>query len=442
MGEVKKKEPFSQKDLNDIFKRSPISSDRIISRECSWLEFKESFGQKSFPKYLKTCAAFANVKGGYIVFGVGNKPHNLIGLIGKALDFFEDMDPQKLTEMLNNHFSPEIHWEIQEYELNHKIFGLLYVYESQSKPVICTKDSGNTIKEGDIYYRYRGRSERIKYSELRELLDKSRQNEQRLWMQHIMKISKIGVRDAGIFDLQTGTVSGTKGSFIIDESLLSQLSFIKEGEFSEIRGKPALKLIGDVEPISKIAIPSNKKIIVKKKGLQFSDIILDFLELNQVHEPKDYITQICFGNTAFLPVYFYIDASELNKDQAITLVDGVISRSPSKAKLLERLKSRFNQSLVVPASDSYSAIAKRKYLGQIIDKKSELQSLDGKELEYCLQAIRCFKRDALKHNSGYIRGILKFWFNKHYSNANQTLADHLRRAICWVDEALFKEGVS
>lgn len=42
--------PFSQKDLNEIFKISPLDPERVISRESSSLEFKESFGWASLPK--------------------------------------------------------------------------------------------------------------------------------------------------------------------------------------------------------------------------------------------------------------------------------------------------------------------------------------------------------------------------------------------------------
>jgi len=69
--------PFSQETLNEIFKISPHKPDRVISRECSWLEFKESFGWASIPKYMRTFAAFANAKCGYIVFGIANRPHIL-----------------------------------------------------------------------------------------------------------------------------------------------------------------------------------------------------------------------------------------------------------------------------------------------------------------------------------------------------------------------------
>jgi hypothetical protein len=429
------KTPFSQEDLNEIFKISSADPERVISRESSSLEFKESFGWASLPKYLKTSAAYANAKGGYIVFGIANKPRRLCGLSGANLKLFEDIDPEKMSRNLNEHFAPEIEWTIQEYELQGKFFGLLYIHEAKDKPVVCTKDGGKELKESDIYYRYRGRSERIKYPELRAIIEAKRETEQRLWMQHLENIARIGVRDAGIFDLHTGSVSGFGGSFLIDESLLSQLSFIKEGEFSEIKGKPALKLIGHVEPLAGSVIGTAKKQIVKTKGIRTADIVLSTLNQDKVPEPDEYIKQICFESTAFLPIYYFIKKSGMTLDKTVQVLEGVVSRSATRGKLIERLKSGNTQELTIPNGSTSAATKKRKY-AEALRSKMVSAGLTGKELEYCLQAIRGLTADEVKSNSKYIRELLRNWFNMHYASAKGPLADNLRRAICWVDEAL------
>jgi hypothetical protein len=432
--------PFSQEDLNEIFKISPVYPERVISRESSSLEFKESFGWASLPKYLKTSAAYANTKGGYIVFGIANKPHRLCGLAGANLKLFEDIDPEKMSRNFNEHFAPEIEWTISEYELQGKTFGLLYIHEAKDKPVVCTKDAGKYLKESDIYYRYRGRSERIKYSELRTILEATRESEQRLWMRHLETIARIGVREAGIFDLHTGSVTGAGGSFLIDESLLSQLAFIKEGEFSEIKGKPALKLIGEVEPMAGSVIGTTKKQIVKTKGIRTADIVLSSLKQNDVPEPDEYIKQICFESTAFLPVYYFIKRSGMSLEQTVEMIEGVVSRSTTRGKLIERLRGGNTQALTIPNGSTASATKKRKYAEELRNKKINTE-LSGKDLEYCLQALRGLSVDEVKSNSKYIRDLLRNWFNKHYASAKGSMAGNLRRAICWVDEALNKKDV-
>ncbi len=435
---MEERKPFSQENLNEIFKISPTDSARVISRESSNLEFKESFGWASLAKYLKTSASYANAKGGYIVFGIANRPHRLCGLSGTNLTLFEDIDPEKLSRNFNDHFAPEIEWTIHEYELEGKAYGLLYIHEAKDKPVVCTKDAGKELKEGDIFYRYRGRSERIKYSELKAILEAKRENEQRLWMQHLENIARIGVREAGIFDLHTGYVTGSGGSFLIDESLLSQLSFIKEGEFSEVKGKPALKLIGHVEPMAGTILGTTKKLIIKTKGIRTADIVLGALNQENVPEPEEFIRQICFESTAFLPVYYFIKKSGMTLDKTVEMLDGVVSRSATRTKLIERIKNRNTQDLSIPNGRTLSATKKQGYVESFRNKNVNTE-ISEKELEYCLQAIRGLREDEIKSNSKYIRDLLRTWFNQYYASAMGSLADNLRRSICWVDEALNME---
>jgi predicted HTH transcriptional regulator len=63
-----------------IFLYHETIDDRLISRESGWLEFKESFNWNAKDKYAKSMAAFANNKGGFIVFGIKDKPRDLVGL--------------------------------------------------------------------------------------------------------------------------------------------------------------------------------------------------------------------------------------------------------------------------------------------------------------------------------------------------------------------------
>lgn len=432
--------PFSQEILNKIFKISPKHPDRIISRENSSLEFKESFGFQSLPKYFKTFAAFSNAKGGYIVFGVKDSPHILMGLSEKSLNNFQSIDPETITNSLNEHFAPEVHWEQHEYELGGKVYGLFYIHESSNKPILCKKNHQKDLKESDIYYRYRGRSQRIQYAELRKILEQNRTTEQRLWMRHLSHIAKIGVRDAAIFDLHTGSVSGTSGSFFIDESLLSQLSFIKEGEFTEVKGAPALKLIGNLEPFGGATSHIAPTKVIKTKGIQLPDIVLGFLKQEDIKTPADYIRQICFETTGFLPVYYYIQKSGLSIETALSLINNVNSRSQAKTKLAERITHKKRQNVTPPNSNTIAGCKKKEFIDDLkLNIVSE--NLTEEDTKYCLQAIRSLSKDEIISDSEYLRSLTKTWFNRLYKSAKQPLADNLRRAICWIDECLYMDDI-
>ena len=187
-------------DYKKIFAFHVSLPNRIIARESSWLEFKKSFNWNAKKEYAKSMAAFANNKGGYIVFGIEDNPRELVGL---QSDNFENTDEANITSYLNNVFSPEIIFGKFVVEIQSKNVGVLYTRQASYKPVVCSKND-NELKESDIYYRYNAKSERIKYPELKLLLEQIKTEERKSWMEHFEKISKIGPTNAAILDIIGG----------------------------------------------------------------------------------------------------------------------------------------------------------------------------------------------------------------------------------------------
>jgi len=227
---------------------------RMKHRESKKLEFKANFNIGSMNDYSKTFAAFANNAGGIIVFGVQDKPRKPIGMTNKNLI---EVDPEKITSYLNEHFSPEIEWELFDYEINGLQFGVILISESKRKPIVCKKETRKQkAKESDIFYRYSGRSERIKFPELQNIFDTNREIEQKKWMEHIQNIAKIGPENIVLMDIFKGEIPNEHDTkIVIDKELLKEIKFIQEGRFVEKDGAPALKLIGSVQGAETV-IPS------------------------------------------------------------------------------------------------------------------------------------------------------------------------------------------
>ncbi len=86
--------------------------------------------------------------------------------MAKSIDQFRKIDPEKITGYLLELFSSDIRWEQADFEINEKVYGVFRIYEADSKPVIAKKDEGKDqiLKNGDIYYRYGGRTQKIQYA--------------------------------------------------------------------------------------------------------------------------------------------------------------------------------------------------------------------------------------------------------------------------------------
>lgn len=226
---------------------------RLFKRENTTLEFKLNFSQGSISDYAKTFCAFANNSGGVMVFGIGDNPRLPTGMTN---DKFSQLEVEKVTNFLNQYYAPTIEWEPVEFEVEGKKFGVIKIQESKNKPVVCKSNTPHdAAREGDIFYRYSGRSERVKYPELRSILDATRATEQRKWVEHIQNIARIGPQNIAIVDTLKGEIEG-KGDqkLLIDTKLLKDIKFVQEGKFVDKEGAPTLKLVGTITAIEKVEV--------------------------------------------------------------------------------------------------------------------------------------------------------------------------------------------
>ena len=438
---MERKNYLSSEVLTSIFRTSPKDEYRIINREGTTMEFKESYNHGSMAQYFKAMASFANNSGGYILFGVGDKPRRLLGLREKSLCQFEELKVEEFTKSLVEYFSPEIKWEHCTFEFRNMSFGVIYVYPLTRKPCICKKhyDAQNakySLKEGDIYYRYGGRSEKIRYSELAAIIDESRKNEEKQWLEFAKKAVRIGVSNAALLDLKTGNLSGKGGAIVLDNELLDQIAFIQEGKFVETNGTPTLRLIGDVKEIStgKIVVKESTRKVVR--AIETSDIIQVFLQKQIVDEPLEYIKRISSEASANYPLYFYIKQSNSSISNVISIVKSTTVRGNGKEKLIQRLEGKVIESKKLTLLKTNAAKRKNEYrlywlsetIPEIID-----------HINYCVESIFYLSSQEIREHHQYICNTMLRIFKSEYEQAPAILASNIRKAICRLDEALYFE---
>ncbi len=233
-----------------------IKNGFVVNRESTKLEFKESFS-RNVKSYIRSICAFANNSGGCIVFGVKDKPKEPIGLGNKSKDF-RDYDGKFLEVELQNTLSTKVEFKFTEFAqvINDEEveFGVLKIEESLIKPVICKQNDGNAkLRAGAIYFRYHSQTEEIKAQDLMSLIQREKDKEKELWIKHITKISQVGVSNIGVFSYDGEMYAGDK-KIIIDKDTLDKIKFIKEGQFVEKNGAPALILKGEIKNLNTLEI--------------------------------------------------------------------------------------------------------------------------------------------------------------------------------------------
>ena len=287
------------------------SKGYIKKRESFDLEFKQNFQKEEIVKYIKTLVGMANNKGGQIVFGIQDSPHTPLGMTNNK---FRDCDPKDIDIVIRDHFSAEIKWSSNIVSFNDKDFGILSVEEQEEKPVLCKKGKSGVLREGGIYYRYRGETKEIAYPELKRILDKEREKERVFWMHNIERIAMIGPRNVQILDTYKGEIGIGSHKVLIDKGIIDKIKFIQEGHFTEKEGEglPTLRLIGDVQGVD------TESMVVKPDTLYplTTSDLEEQLHLNQyqvqavlfslkIKEKPKYHATIMHGGKKRVPIHKY-----------------------------------------------------------------------------------------------------------------------------------------
>ena len=254
-------EPLSSSTLAGLFSLRQDGGGCLDLTETDQIECKESFGGQHWVKNsIKAIAAFANNRGGYIAFGVKDKSWEVVGIKKKK---FQEFDRRDLNQVLHGSFSGEIVFRMATHEVGGKDIGVLYIYPAKLKPVLFIKQVDNVV-EGHIYFRYQGENRLIGTSELQQIIEERiRVLSETILSKHLGNILANGIDNSAVLNLNTGTVDGAAGSFVLDESILPKIRFVKEGEFIERSGAPALKLVGEVKSSGKIVAVRDEDLITK-----------------------------------------------------------------------------------------------------------------------------------------------------------------------------------
>jgi len=229
----------------------------LYHREGQELEFKVQFNLAGLADYFRDFAAFANNRGGHLIFGVQDSPRVPTGLSDTALEQFNKIDPERISGFLMEIFSSDIRWDQAIVERYSKSFGVFEIHEASTKPVIAKKNEGKdqVIRNGEIYYRYGGRTQLIRHAELENIIAARIAENNRQWQALVQRIGEAGPENAAILDTQRALIERRDAQvLVLDEKLAEKIRYLKKGEFKEEEGEVALQLVGDIVPVQQVEI--------------------------------------------------------------------------------------------------------------------------------------------------------------------------------------------
>jgi hypothetical protein len=415
-----------------------------LTVETKDIEYKESFGWGSKADYMKIMAAFSNARGGYIIYGIKEKPCTPIGLRDRGLNEFDGIDHALFSDALRNQFNREIIWDKRTYSYEGLQYGIIYTLEADNKPIISMNNKDKKLRKNAIYYRYNSQSTEIEPGDLENILESEKQRYVNILLKNMTIIANSGVRNISLFNHSTGDlfdVGASNTNIVVDSKLLKEIKFIKEGQFTETEGEPVLILKGSIQNIY-----SQDPVIVNKptpKAITQHDVIQQFLEQSPVEEPIEYLKQICTYPSANFPIYYYIAKINQTIPDIIAELKSYGIPNKTKDKMIQRLSSP-EKSLHKPCNqNSKISNIKQKHIKELKKKKGNVPNCQeeggDKKMQYFLQAIQALPQKNVVILKSYLLPILQNIYQEalQKSNCQGATKTEFRKAMCWVDEALY-----
>jgi hypothetical protein len=325
-----KPDPLAPSTLKALFEKSGKGQWRLAGHESDRVECKESFHLRG--NWLRTMAALANNQGGYILFGVRDNDAEAgqMVVVGMRDDVLFTTDPLVLTRRVRSTFDPTPAFHIGKVKFGRKIVGVISVEQHPGRPVMATKQDQD-IAEGDIYFRYPGQSLKIKYSDLRTLLDERDARVRAELQPMLSRLVQLGPDRAMVADLAANELTDGRRSIRIDRELAEKLTFIKEGQFVEKAGAPALRLVGDVR------LGAGDPII--KKGIVTrAEMLSDFLDGTSRADPIDYLRfAVEMSNGEWLPIRHFARLAGMTDAALLAFIDESDGHYANKRKFKDRV---------------------------------------------------------------------------------------------------------
>lgn len=407
---------------------------RLRSGETERHECKASFGFKHYWEWIRAIAALANNQGGYIFFGVHDKGNGSAAadadksyaVTGMSNNDFANADPADFTKLIRSYLDPTPSVRTLVTMVGNKTIGVMHVEQHPGRPVIARGGDGKVIKEGDIFFRYQGSCERIKYSDLRTILDERDRAARLDVLPLVEKLLELGPARTLIADLEKGVLEDGRRPIVIDPTLLDQIKFIREGEFNEKVGAPTLRLVGDV-----IVNEDKVETRIIRANITPDAVMRNYLLEEKVAHPIDYLAHSAHSSREWQPLWYYINLAGISTEDAIgylkaenasqpTHRDGAIARLRGKKSAFKvnagrpkQLVKAFGEGLIDEPKDDSEA---HKFALAVQGLPSGQDRLD--EIRELL--LKCYNRAT------------------NQSSSHKNLRSAVFRAACRLDELRWK----
>jgi hypothetical protein len=413
---------MDEKQLRSFFVKDATGAWHCTAGESDEFECKEGFSLHNFSKPLRTIAGFANNRGGYLFFGVKDKPLGF-AVCGLADDRFTDTDQNKFSQTIRSVLEPTPRFRVACLKLDTLTVGVIHVEPHSAKPVIASKTEGD-VAEGAIYFRYPGETKAICYADLRAILDERDQRSREAILPMVQRLLELGPRDAMVANLADGQLEGGQRPIIIDQQLVERIKFIRDGQFDEVDGAETLRLVGNVSAVDLSSVTTIKTV---RTEVTEESIVRNFVGRVVVEEPLAYVRQASHEQTFLLPIFYYLHLAGQSREGAVADLKAHRNAKPNTAKeIIRRLKG---QRTLFARAGGKRLVTLNQIREQVVGELSTVAR--AKAVMDAMTGLKEADSGIFDYANGLVIQALELW------DQDRSLVSYLRKAASRLDELIY-----
>jgi hypothetical protein len=193
-------------------------------------------------------------------------------------------------------------------------------------------------------------------------------------------------------------------------------------------------MVGQVQVIGKGSIKAYRT-KYETRSIHAPDIVRHFLEQRKVDTPEQYVAQVCFENTHYLPVFYYVHQVGWSVKEAVEAVKKVeCSAQGTKRKLIERLTKpeRIQKQGTLAASTPQSQ-KRSEWVERLRAGKSNAD-IPADEHKYVFEAVTHLERE--EFDPQYVLAVLRDIIASDFSQFSGLGGSRMRQAVAHLDMLL------
>ena len=160
--------------------------------------------------------------------------------------------------------------------------------------------------------------------------------------------------------------------------------------------------------------------------------------MDQLKDKPEYLHLVLWilnTDVKHLPIFYYLNEMQLNREQAIELIENMVGWDFNIQFVLQRIRGEYTYFKELKNTGT-AAYKRKEILREKLLKNLDVQ-IRKEEVTDFTSAFRSLSADAIRQNKEYYNAVIKSIYQMSQKELGTSARNEFRQAVCYYDEVLY-----